>query len=322
MAGRMAEKKGEARMFRNSHILVPTDFSPYANNALKYAIALAKQYGATLHFAHVIDRAVLSGVRGNDMWLGETESQTIIDSMREHASSRMAHLKQIADDDGIVSSEHVVLGSPAPEILRLVEETGATLVVLATHGRSGFEHLVFGSVAEKIVRQSPVPVLSVKHPEHEFVNEYDLTLAIGRILFPTDFSPFSDKALPFARSLAKEFGAKLVIFHSTEVPVVLPDVLPESAIQLGPQLEDESRDLVQKMCADITDIQVEGEVRLGAAYREICNYAKDTRIDLIVMPTHGRSGLGHVLFGSVAEKVVRMAPCPVMTIRPEWKGTA
>ncbi len=309
-------------MFRNSNILVPTDFSTYANYALKYAVALAKQFGATLHYAHVLDRAALAGVRGNDMWLGETESRAIIESMREHATSRMAHLKQIADDEGIASHEHIVLGSPTQEILRLAEKTGSTLIVMATHGRSGVEHLVFGSVSEKVVRQSPVPVLSVKHPEHEFVKEYDLSLEIKRILFPTDFSPYSDKGLPFATSLAKQFDATLVIFHSTEVPIVLPDVMPDSAIQLGPQLEAESRGLVQKMCADITEIKVEGEVRVGAAHREICNYASQSGVDLIVIPTHGRSGLGHVLFGSVAEKVVRVARCPVLTIRPEWSGAA
>lgn len=309
-------------MFRNSNILVPTDFSTYANYALKYAVAMAKQFGATLHFAHVLDRAALAGVRGNDMWLGETESHAVIESMREHATSRMAHLRQIADDEGVASAEHIVLGGPAPEILHLTEQTGSTLIVMATHGRSGVEHLVFGSVAEKVVRQSPVPVLSVKHPEREFVKEYDLSLEIRRILFPTDFSPFSDKALPFAKSLAAEFGATLVIFHATQVPLVLPEVLPDSAIQLGPQLEDESRELVKKMCADIDGVAVEGEVRIGAAHREIAAYAAETAVDLIVIPTHGRSGLGHALFGSVSEKVVRVARCPVLTIRPEFGGKA
>lgn len=309
-------------MFRNSNILVPTDFSTYANYALKYAVALAKQFGATLHFAHVIDRAALAGVRGNEMWLGESESHAIIESMREHAASRMVHLKQIADDEGVPSREHVVLGSPTQEVLRLTEETDSTLIVIATHGRSGVEHLVFGSVAEKIVRQSPVPVLSVKHPEHEFVKEFDLSLEIARILFPTDFSPYSDKGLPFAKSLAKEFDATLVIFHATEVPMVLPDAMPEAAVQLGPQLEDESRALVKKMCDEAKDVKVEGEVRIGRAYREIAAYAESANVDLIVIPTHGRSGLGHVLFGSVAEKVVRVARCPVMTIRPEYGGEA
>ncbi|MCC6794979.1 MAG: universal stress protein [Candidatus Hydrogenedentes bacterium] len=309
-------------MFRNANILVPTDFSTYANYALKYAVAMAKQFAGTIHYVHVLDRSALAGVRGNEMWLAESESHALIDSMREHATIRMTNLKQIADDEGVKSETHVVLGNPTEEILRLAEQTDSTLIVMATHGRSGVEHLVFGSVAEKIVRQSPVPVLSVKHPEHEFVKEYDMTLEIKRVLFPTDFSPFSDKALPFAKSFVKEFNATLIIFHATEVPIVLPEVMSDSAVQLGPQLEDESRQLVQKMCENITDVKVEGEVRVGTAFREIASYAERAGVDLIVVPTHGRSGLSHVLFGSVAEKVVRVARCPVLTIRPEYGGEA
>ena len=75
-------------MFKHTNILVPTDFSTYANYAMKYAVALAKQFGATLHFAHVIDRSALAGVRGNEMWMGESESHAIMESMRDHAASR------------------------------------------------------------------------------------------------------------------------------------------------------------------------------------------------------------------------------------------
>ena len=309
-------------MFRKSSILVPTDFSTHANYALKYAVALAMQFKGTLHFAHVLDSAAIAGVRGNGMWLSNAESDNLVESMREHAKSRLAHLMQTAADAGITATEHIVQGNPTHEILRLAQETESTLLVVSTHGRSGFEHVVFGSVAEKIVRQSPVPVLVVKHPQHEFVKEYDLGIAIRRVLFPTDFSPYSDKALPFAVSLAKEFGATLVLFHATEVPVVLPEFMPESAVQLGPQLETEARQLVEKMCGDIVDVKTEGHVRIGVAHREICRLVEESEIDLVVVPTHGRSGLSHVLFGSVAEKVVRLAKCPVMTIRPEWPSAS
>ena len=309
-------------MFRQSNILVPTDFSTHANYALKYAVALAMQFKGTLHFAHVLDSAAIAGVRGNAMWLNSADSETLVESMREHAKSRMANLAETAHSAGVESAEHIALGNPIHEILRIVEETDTTLLVISTHGRSGFEHIVFGSVAEKVVRQSPVPVLVIKHPEHEFVKEFDLTIDIRRILFPTDFSPFSEKALPFAVSLAREFNATLVIFHATEVPVVLPEFMPESAVQIGPQLEVEAQQLVAKMCEDIKEVKTEGHVRIGVAHKEICRLVDEAKIDLVVAPTHGRTGLTHALFGSVAEKVVRLAKCPVLTIRPEWKGPA
>ncbi|MDZ4860653.1 MAG: universal stress protein, partial [Candidatus Hydrogenedentes bacterium] len=109
-----------------------------------------------------------------------------------------------------------------------------------------------------------------------------------------------------------------VLFHATEVPVMLPDALPEAAIQLGPQLEEEARGLMKNLHNSISGITVESEVRMGRAHREICAFAEESGVDIIVVPTHGRSALSHMLFGSVAEKVVRLAKCPVMTIRPEW----
>lgn len=306
-------------MFRNIDILVPTDFSSYANYTIKYALALGKQFSGRLHFAHVLDASAFGDGSGGSVWLSETEFATLIDSMREHAMTRLSLLVQRAADQGIETQEHIAVGDPTRELLALIEKTGSTMVIIATHGRSGFEHLVFGSVAEKMVRQSPVPVLSIKHPEHEFVRDDDLRISIKRILFPTDFSPFSNKALPFAVSLAREFGATLVLFHATEAPVVLPEAVPDSAVNLVPEMERESRALVNQACEAITEVATEACVKVGLAHREICGYAAETHVDLIVMPTHGRSGLSHVLFGSVAEKVVRTARCPVMTIRPEWQ---
>ena len=307
-------------MFRNSNILVPTDFSPYANCAMKYGVSIAKQYEGNVHFVHVLDAAVVSGARGSNMWLTRAETDTLLDSMREHASSRLTSLVQAASGAGVTAEQHIVQGNASQEILRLALDLRCTLIVLATHGRSGFDHVVFGSVAEKVVRQSPVPVLAIKHPEHEFVKEYDLSLDIQRILFPTDFSAFSEKALPFAASLCREFSATLALLHATEIPVVLPEFMPDSVMAIGPEMEVMARQTLDRMKESMEGVTVEGISVTGVPHREICRYAEDHHVDLIIMPTHGRSGLGHVLFGSVAEKVVRLARCPVLTIRPEWDG--
>ncbi|MDZ4857520.1 MAG: universal stress protein, partial [Candidatus Hydrogenedentes bacterium] len=204
-------------MFRNSSILVPTDFSEQADHARTYALALAKQFNGTLHFVHVVDATMLAGVRGDDMSLGGAGAVELLQTMRVYGEQGLAQRAAEAKAEGVSADQHLVVGNPTHEILRLIEETQSTLVVLATHGRSGFQHFVFGSVAERIVRESPVPVLSVKEPTRK-----DGALAIRRVLFPTDFSPFSEKARPFAESLARQFGATLVLFHATEVPVMLP----------------------------------------------------------------------------------------------------
>ncbi len=308
-------------MFSNSNILVPTDFSHYANFATKYGVSIAKKYGGTVHFLHVLDAGPISGVRGHGMWLDQADASTLLDSMREHASSRLTTLVEQASEMGVNCEQHIVTGSAPHEILRLTLETQCTLIVVATHGRSGFDHIVFGSVAEKVVRQSPVPVLAIKHPEHEFVKDDDLSIEVKHVLFPTDFSDFSDKALPFAVSLCREFSAKLSLLHATEIPIVLPEFMPDSVVSVGPEMELAARETLAQKKAEIQGIDVEGVSVTGVPHTEICKFVEEQAVDMVVMPTHGRSGLGHILFGSVAEKVVRLARCPVMTIRPDWKGT-
>jgi len=307
-------------MFTKSNILVPTDFSHYANFAMKYALSLAKTYGGTIYLLHVLDSGLASGVRGYGMWLDQADAASLLESMREHASSRLATLAAQAESDGVTAEQHIVVGTAPSEILGLALKAQCTLIVMATHGRSGFDRVVFGSVAEKVVRQSPVPVLAIKHPGHEFIKDDDLSIRIQRVLFPTDFSDFSEKSLPFAVSLCKEFSAKLTLLHATEIPMVLPEFMPDSVMALGPEMERSARSTLELKTAAIEGIEVEGVPVTGVPHTEICRYAEENDIDLIVMPTHGRSGLGHILFGSVAEKVVRLAHCPVLTIRPEWEG--
>lgn len=307
-------------MFADSNILLPTDFSPYALHAMKYAVAIAKQYGGTVHVAHVLDTSVEVRPPGHGLWLTKSEAEALLASMREHAESRLANVVERAAEAGVATAQHIVAGLPGPEILKLARDQRCTMIVVATHGRSGFDHMVFGSVAEKVVRQSPVPVLCIKHPEHEFVNENDLSLDLKRILFPTDFSAFSQRALPFALSLCREFGASLVLFHASEVPVLLPEFMPDSAMSLAPEMEAGAKKTLDRIRAGIEGIDVETYTVTGVPYREICHHVDASHVDLVVMPTHGRSGLSHMLFGSVAEKVVRLARCPVFTIRPEWEG--
>lgn len=144
-------------------------------------------------------------------------------------------------------------------------------------------------------------------------------LSIRRILFPTDFSEPAEHAWPYALTFAQEFGAEV---HMVHVIAPLPRVTEAYAVNLDPER------MTQSMTAEANafmDRQVEAakssglifrrEVRVGVDFREIIDYAVKHDIDLIVMATHGRTGLAHVLLGSVAEKVVRKAPCPVLTIK-------
>jgi nucleotide-binding universal stress UspA family protein len=143
---------------------------------------------------------------------------------------------------------------------------------------------------------------------------------IQRILAPTDLSELSQQGLTTALELAEAFGAKLLLLHVVEPPPYpVEGIVPSN---LGATLLDDlerqaSRDLAQMLSgAHGTKVEVMRRVVVGIPYRKIVEVAEEEKSDLIVMTTHGRTGLSHLVMGSVAEKIVRTAPCPVLTIRP------
>jgi len=144
-------------------------------------------------------------------------------------------------------------------------------------------------------------------------------LSIRRILFPTDFSEPAEYAWPYALTFAQEFGAEVHLVHVVTPPPRLTEAYavdfdPERTVQALTAEAGASMDR-QVEAAKTRGLIFRREVRVGVDYREIIDYATKYDIDLIVMATHGRTGLAHVLLGSVAEKVVRKAPCPVLTIK-------
>ena len=142
---------------------------------------------------------------------------------------------------------------------------------------------------------------------------------IRRILFPTDFSEHADYAWPYALQFAQEFGAQVHLLHVVARP---PRVSESYAMNFDPEkftqaLTQEASATLARLHQIAQDRNVESQtaVRVGIDFHEIIDYARTNQIDLIVMATHGRTGLAHALVGSVAEKVVRKAPCPVLTIK-------
>ncbi len=180
--------------------------------------------------------------------------------------------------------------------------------------------MVFGSVAERVVREAAVPVLCVKHPEHDFVDNINLEIHLKKVLFPTDFSPFSEKTLPFARAMCREFGAKLILLHVNDFPLVVPEYLPELSTSPVQDMEEYSKEALENLKNSITDVPVETRLATGHPHTEIAKLVDAENIDLAVISTHGRTGVAHALLGSVAEKIVRKAHCPVMTVRPDKVG--
>ncbi len=146
-------------------------------------------------------------------------------------------------------------------------------------------------------------------------------LELKTVLFPTDFADLSDHALGYARSFAECFGAKLHVIHVVDEAYQYWMAMGPSSLPVGPRPEELVSGSQQTMAAYIqehladTKLEIETKVLVGRPFMEIIRFAREKKIDLIVMGTHGRGTISHALMGSVAEKVVRKAPCPVLTIR-------
>ncbi len=300
-------------------ILVPTDFSKYADNAIRYAHALAKANGGAVHFAHVIDQRImdLAGMEG--VYVSHGDLQLSVESMKQNAEKRMGQLIAKSKALGLSATSHICQGRPVDELATIAKKIGADLIVIATHGRSGFDRLVLGSTCERLIRESTVPVMAIKHPEHDIVDADGTALHVSRILCPCDFSDFSHKAIPHAADLCKQFGATLVLMHVVDTWLDYPEFMPSVDLQNSPFLVEKAEESLKKTAAELSGIRCEIKVQTGVPHRAITDAVTTEKIDLIVMTTHGRAGLPHFLLGSVAEKVARLAPCPVLTIRPEEK---
>ena len=151
---------------RVQRILCPVDFSDNSDHALRYASALAESFGAELTLLHVVAPIVAA-------LPGETALpdvlQADIDALVDICRKRLAPLADKLAAGGLTVQQQVLRGAPFIEIIRYARESEMDLIVMGTHGRSGLGHLLIGSVAERVVRKAPCPVLTVKHPEHEFV---------------------------------------------------------------------------------------------------------------------------------------------------------
>lgn len=145
-------------------------------------------------------------------------------------------------------------------------------------------------------------------------------IQLKQVMYTTDFSDFSKAALKYALSFCTEYKAKLYVLHAIEPPTyyaeyydyvpIVEDLLTRAKERMNKELDD-----IKKLAGQ-QKVEIEGLIREGTPFVEIIKAARENEIDLIVIATHGRSGLSHAIFGSTAEKVIRGAPCPVLSIRP------
>lgn len=298
---------------KSRKILFPTDFSETANAALRWALFLAEKFGAELTMFHAV---VLHGESIPDPEAHFPDLERLYQATEDLARDTMAVWPQTPEPPTVPVEKKVVRGiSPYDEILREVHEGAYDLIIMATHGRTGLRHLLLGSVAEQVIRLAPCPVLAIRIPKHRKPEEPHPWL--DRILYATDFSQASWPARDQAVALAREFHADLHVVH------VIPEAsLPSfygaglsSLVELDQGIKDRARQEVEQFMASADDKVSELHILHGTPHAAIVDLAKKIKADLVVVGTHGLTGLPHLLIGSTAERVLRHAPCPILVAR-------
>lgn len=296
-------------MDRPHTILFAADFSARSRAAFDVACGLADEAGSRVVVLHAIEPGPVPEPTTSFAELGlmaDAEDEAGL-SYRDRLEARLRRF--YVPRRPIEAEYFVVAGVPADVVLRAADDVGADLIVLGTHGRTGLKRLLAGSVAEAVLRRARRPVLALSSPDTATSRE-----GPGVILHPTDFSTAAQDATRAARALARDRGARLVLLH-----VVAGEVIP-SSVSLTLMALDTGREALETLRTglDGPDLKFPVEVRQlrGDPADTVLRVAREEKADLVVMGSHGRSGLGRLLAGSVAEGVLREAPCPVLIVKP------
>jgi nucleotide-binding universal stress UspA family protein len=297
-------------------ILCPIDFSEFSRRALDHALAVARCYRSTVTALHVV--APTPVVAPVPYFFGADAPPPPMMLPPADREAIAAQLRQLVDAEQVPGIRVDTLIAEAPvayrEILVQAERLGADLVVIGTHGRSGFERLFLGSTAERVLRKATCPIMTVPPKAPEAMPRGPVPFT--RILCAVDFSDSSSLGLDYAVSLARESKAALTLAHVIETRPLYYDFSPPVAIDLTAWLE-EARTRLHDMVPDAAraSCAVAEAVREGSAHHEILALAGELESDLIVMGVRGRGAADLWFFGSTTHHVIREARCGVLTVR-------
>ena len=277
-------------------VLVPTDLSPEAEEAIEHARLLCQRFGAKLTLYHAVEVpdprfAHWAFAHGHEVWCqAAKEAESLL---RWRAAKLGVEASVIVER---TNSAHCA-------VVRRIKATQPDLTVMATHGREGLSHVLLGSVTEKVVQQIHRPVVCVRSVEGAGPHLY------RRILVPTDLSLASRLAFPLAACLARAFDAEVVGLHVVPAATLATlSGVPEGA----PRVIPSEAHLWKFFEADFEETPVTAQVDHGTVWERIVHVARVEKADLIVMSTRGHDSLADRILGSNTERVVRHAPCPVL----------
>jgi nucleotide-binding universal stress UspA family protein len=284
-------------------ILVATDFSPHADRALAHALELGKLFGAEIELftsAYVPPQALAA------MSLGMAPG--LIDDARRETTRKIESLAGTLRARGVPATSSMSTEEPSGAICARAAEIGADLIALGTRGHTGLAHVVFGSIAERVAQVASAAVLTA-HADSPGPAPYRC------VLVPTDFSPDSDAALAWARSLVARTGGKLVLLHAYDLPQLALTGSALAAASVEKALADSAREKMAELRASLSGVDVETHVSAARPDPAILDAAERVHADAIALGTRGRTGVAHVVLGSTAERVIRRSHLPVITVK-------
>ena len=291
-------------MHNVKHILFPTDFSDCAAQAFEHALFMARDTGATLHALHVV---VLTAPG----WAAEREE--LVAEREAEVGGELEALLRARDLAGVNVKKAVHRAASAGEgILAHAEEQEVDLIVLGTHGRRGVRRLLLGSEAEDVIRHAECPVLAVPERDVPFP-----AAPLNHIVVPVDFSEHSERALTQAQALAAQHEARITLLHLLErhIPPAAYGDVPVPPPQMTPAMRESAEEALQEQVQQLSGVEADYAVEEGRPAASIAAFAEEHAADLIVMASHGRTGVKRLLAGSVTERVTRRAPCPVFVVK-------
>jgi len=276
-------------------ILMATDLSARSDRALARAIRLATDNGAELIIAHVVDDGF---------------PESIIDAQQVAARKIIQdHIDALMADNEIDVSVEIVLSQAHVGILEMSEKTGADLIVLGVHREDAFKDMYRGTTAERVIRASNVPVLQVKELSKE---------PYRRVMVGVDFSIYSRRAVEFAVRCVP--GGQFHLVHAYDVPFKGFMRGQDTQKKVSQEHEAQFREMVEgEMATFFTGLEtkapkLERVMKEGLAREVLLDQARRIKPDLLVIGTHGRTGVAHIFLGSVAEDLLRMPPCDVLAV--------
>ncbi|MBK8205763.1 MAG: universal stress protein [Planctomycetes bacterium] len=291
-----------------NRVVIPTDFSDTAQTAVNLGAEIAAYYKSTIDLVNAVDATVYA-------YAGYPFA-SLSKELLTSAEDALRRAKLPASTAALKVNRYVLSGSPATEVVEHAKRHSADLIVVGTHGHGAVARFLLGSVADRVLHHATCPVIVTKKPQGTVKHPKKKVKPFSRILFPTDFSKTAGKALARAVALTEDMDAELFVLHVVDDSLVTTHVEDERTIILKELRRHALDEMKKQLPAELLqNFETIGAVKRGEPGKQICAFAEANHCDLIVMGSHGRTGVERALMGSVADKVVRRAKCSVLIER-------